>query len=629
MARSGSVARHPPRRRGSGGGGPRRRRHANAGTELLLPLAVEVGGIGIFETDLERKRTRFSPELCTILGLPVGTEMPYAEAWQLIDERDRHTIQARVHAARTTTDRGKWSGLCRVRRADGKLRWVSVCGRRTYRETAGGLLPVRSIGTVVDVTDLKETETALRESELRLRLALDAAQMGTFEADIEANAARIDAQEARLLGLPEETRMVSVEDMRKRIPLEDLTASDEKQARMTQRREAYHHEFRLVMPDGSERWLSAHADVRSGRIFGVNFDVTQSKRAETALRDREARLRIATEAAALGVFEWDPVTDCTTWENDRMYRIFGRTRAEGPLNKQEFVADYLHPSDARGYEAAVTQAMRTGHLHVVCRIRRKNGARRWLQIDGKVEKESASAPKRLIGVVADITARKRLQEAEQKLPGRILYAQEEERRSIAQELHDSTVQHLVAASLLLTTLKARSTTRDQPLWDDLEQVLGQAMKELRTFSYLMHPPALKAVGLFTSLQRYVEGFAERSGLRVTLRLDWTRQDLPPGVQRSIFRIVQEGLSNAYRHASASAVFVQLRHIGGTLHIIVTDNGIGLDAKQKPGELRPKRLGAGIRGIEMRVKRLGGRLRLSRPLAGGTRLHAVLPIDRTQ
>jgi signal transduction histidine kinase len=193
-------------------------------------------------------------------------------------------------------------------------------------------------------------------------------------------------------------------------------------------------------------------------------------------------------------------------------------------------------------------------------------------------------------------------------------------------LHDSTVQHLVAASLLLTTLKARSATRDESLWNDLEQVLGEAMKELRTFSYLMHPPTLHAVGLFTSLQRYVEGFAERSRLPVKLRVSGACQNLSLGVQRSIFRIVQEGLSNAYRHACASALSVQLRHIGGRLHIIITDNGTGLDAEQKPGERSPRRLGVGIRGIEMRVKRVGGWLRLGRPLGGGTRLHAVLPVD---
>src|SRR4029077_8674266 len=97
---------------------------------------------------------------------------------------------------------GKWSGVHRVVRADGAVRWVSIQGQRVYRETRNGLQLVRSIGTVIDITHLKETDAALRESELRLRLALDAAQMGTFEADIAGETATIDAQEAGLLALP-------------------------------------------------------------------------------------------------------------------------------------------------------------------------------------------------------------------------------------------------------------------------------------------------------------------------------------------------------------------------------------------------------------------------------------------
>src|SRR6185295_10630807 len=101
------------------------------------------------------------------------------------------------------------------------------------------------------------------------------------------------------------------------------------------------------MPDGSERWLSGHAAIRSNRIFGVNFDVTERKRAEAALRDSEARLRIATSGAALGVFERDVKSDRTVWVNDRMYEIFGRSRADGPLTRQQFIEEYLHPDDAR------------------------------------------------------------------------------------------------------------------------------------------------------------------------------------------------------------------------------------------------------------------------------------------
>ena len=194
--------------------GPTRARAGRRSSdEIILPLAVEVGRIGIFETDFGRKRTRFSPELCSLLGLPIGTVMSYAESSRIIHEDDRARVQAEVDKAVHASDLGHWAAECRVRRSDGTLRWVTITGRRIYRHTASGLRPIRSIGTVVDITHLKETESALRESEQRLRLALEAARMGTFEADIAATEARIDVQEARLLGLSEDTQVVSVEQI--------------------------------------------------------------------------------------------------------------------------------------------------------------------------------------------------------------------------------------------------------------------------------------------------------------------------------------------------------------------------------------------------------------------------------
>jgi PAS domain S-box-containing protein len=487
-----------------------------------------------------------------------------------------------------------------------------------------------SIGTVIDITQSKETEAALRESELRLRLALDAAKMGTFEADITANEARIDEQEAVLLGLPEGTRIVSADEMRKRIPLEDLDASDAKKSRLTEQHEAYHHEFRLTMRDGSVRWLSAYADVRSNRIFGVNFDVTQRKVAESALHESEARLRVATSGAALGVFEWDPITDQAVWENDRIYEIFGRSRGDGPVNKRELIANYLHPDDAPELETSLNEAMRSeSNWRTTCRIKRQDGTRRWLQIDGRFEKAAPDKLPRLIGVITDITERKRLEERAARLSDRLLTIQEEERRNIAQELHDSTVQHLVAASLMMTTLRASPRSdKDKKSWDALEDSLGEAMKELRTFSYLMHPPVLHAQGLYLSLQHYIDGFADRSGLVTKLTANHKWDKFPVRLQRPVFRIVQEALANAYRHASASQVSVELRRIGGLLHVIVTDDGRGIERNFERRQHPSRPPGVGIRGIRMRLNRLGGRLRISRPRAGGTRIHAVLPVGDT-
>src|SRR5436190_21336314 len=109
----------------------RRARDEAAGeVDELLRLAVQVGGVGIYQTDLECDRTRFSPELCRILGLAVGTEMTFAQASRLFDERDQAAVQASVETASKAADRGKWSGVHRVRHTDGAIRWVSIQGRR-------------------------------------------------------------------------------------------------------------------------------------------------------------------------------------------------------------------------------------------------------------------------------------------------------------------------------------------------------------------------------------------------------------------------------------------------------------------------------------------------------------------
>ena len=598
---------------------------ANRSLELLQ-LAVRVGGIGIFESDLEQRRTRFLPELCSILGLPVGTQMTYEEASQLIHEGDRAAVTASLEAARTSVNEGTWSVVHRVVRADGAIRWVSTHGRQHYRETPDGRVAVRSIGTVVDITPLKEAEETLRQGRLRLQLALEAAQMGTFEADAGATEVIIDAQEARLLGLPEETRIVAADELRARMPLEDLRESKAKKERLQQNNHAYLHEFRLRMPDGSERWLSARAAIRANRIFGVTFDVTQHKRAEVALRESAERLRIAVCGAALGVFEWDPATDQAAWENDRMYEIFGHTRDDGTVSLKQFVECYLHPDDAAHYQAALKEAMRTaGNFNATCRIRQKGGSQRWVQIDAKFQRTAPDDPLRLVGVVADITARKTLEQEAEELSDRLLTLQEEERQRIAQELHDSTAQHLVAANLNLMSLKSKvgGGCEVVELLDEVEASMSEALKELRALSYLMHPPVLQAHGLRETIRQYIDGYARRSQLEVRFRSNPKADSLPFREQQPLYRIIQEALANIHHHAAASQVSVDLRWISNRLHLIIRDNGSGIGCKVPHGESELLRTGVGIRAIRARVRQLGGDLKI-RTGSLGTKIHVAMP-----
>src|SRR5262245_18798517 len=133
-------------------------------TDELLHLAIQVGNIGIFDTDLETQRTYFSRELCAILQLPAGTDLPHEEAWRLVDERDRAWLLTAINGTAASGDRGRYNAVHRVLRTDGSVRWVSIHGCRIYRQTPNGPQAVRSIATVIDITDVKETEDALRES---------------------------------------------------------------------------------------------------------------------------------------------------------------------------------------------------------------------------------------------------------------------------------------------------------------------------------------------------------------------------------------------------------------------------------------------------------------------------------
>jgi PAS domain S-box-containing protein len=141
-------------------------------------------------------------------------------------------------------------------------------------------------------------------------------------------------------------------------------------------------------------------------LHGVVQDVTERKRTETAALEAADRLNIATSAAQLGVFAWSVSNNYTSWENQRVYEIFGRTREEGSLGETEFFGKVLYPEDLAAFQSAVAEALIPGHsLHTIVRIRRKDGELRWIEATGRFDLDAGGNPLRLTGVVADVTDR--------------------------------------------------------------------------------------------------------------------------------------------------------------------------------------------------------------------------------
>jgi two-component system NarL family sensor kinase len=248
--------------------------------------------------------------------------------------------------------------------------------------------------------------------------------------------------------------------------------------------------------------------------------------------------------------------------------------------------------------------------------------RRWFQVSAA--RFEWDGDTRLIVANEDLTDVKQATEALSELSGRISSLREEERQRIAQELHDSTAQHLVAATLNLMTLKARAVAYPgvSKLLEKVESSLEEATRELRIFTYLLHPLALESDGLERTLRTYLDGFARRTHLKVELSVAGKVEDLAFALRCSLLRIIQEALANVHRHAYATHVSISLRMTSSAVRLVVSDDGRGMCGPT--GEAKPAQNGVGIPGMRSRLRDFGGTLEIHSGTRGTT-LSASIPL----
>lgn len=216
------------------------------------------------------------------------------------------------------------------------------------------------------------------------------------------------------------------------------------------------------------------------------------------------------------------------------------------------------------------------------------------------------------------------------LSARILTLQDEERRRIARELHDSTAQHLAGVAMNLARVQRSAKRLSAPARDALTESLAlvdQCSGELRTLSYLLHPPLLDEVGLVPAVRWYAEGFAKRSGIDVNVTVAPDLERMPPPVEQALFRIVQECLGNVHRHARSPVVHVRVLDGLDAVTLRVEDEGHGIPPETlqawTEGEVS---VGLGLMGMRERVEQLGGRFEI-RSSDAGTVVEAVVPLAK--
>jgi signal transduction histidine kinase len=214
------------------------------------------------------------------------------------------------------------------------------------------------------------------------------------------------------------------------------------------------------------------------------------------------------------------------------------------------------------------------------------------------------------------------------LAGRLMHAQDDERRRIARLLHETTAQDLAALKMHLARLNrtvSHLSAADRSALTESISLAEQSIAEIRTLSYLLHPPFLDETGLLSALRWYAAGFAERSGIKVDLELPESFERPPLDTETALFRIVQESLINIHRHAGSETAHIRLRRDAETLVLAIEDRGRGI-----PGALLERTMsgggaaGVGIAGMHERIEQLGGRLEL-RSSDRGTTVRVWLPL----
>ncbi|MGD9047403.1 MAG: PAS domain S-box protein, partial [Anaerolineae bacterium] len=488
------------------------------------------------------------------------------------------------------------------------------------------MLDERIVGLTVnarDITEHRQAEEALRQSEKRYRQLLDTLQEGIWVIDQDANTTFVNPRMAEMLGY-------TVEEMQGR---HLYSFMDEQGVEITRRnleRRAQgireQHDFEFLRKDGSRMYALLETSPiydddgnYAGGIAGIQ-DITDRRQTQRALQKSEALLNETQQMARLGGWELDLSTSQVTW-TDEVYRIH-----EVPPEFQPALDNavaFYHPQDRPMLEQAIQEASESGTpWDLELRFITATGKPLWVRAIGRAERQNGKVV-RLSGTFQDITERKQAEQALQEA------AAAAERNRLARDLHDSVTQALFSASLVAEVLPQvwqRDPEVGQQGLEELRLLTRGALAEMRTMLLELRPTALLETSLNELLWQLTEAITSRAQLDIQFDIE-PIPPLPPEVHITFYRVAQEALHNVVKHADASQVAVSLRGSPpvsdqkarawqGQVILHISDDGQGIDhSSTKPGQL-----GLGI--MRERAEAIGGVLTVEGRPDQGTQVTLV-------
>lgn len=480
--------------------------------------------------------------------------------------------------------------------------------------------------SLTDNTAREQAGQALSQSEERLRLALDASEMGMFEIDIGTGRTHWNSVQFELLGLKPGLAAPRPETFFRFVHPNDVAGlrAHWEEAKRTGQFDA---EYRIVRADGQERWLAgkgrfAFGDpigwktpktpARAARLLGVNFDITERKRAEAALRESESRFRQVT--GAIDQVFWMTSVD----KNQVLYispayeRIWGRT-CQSLYESPRTWLDAIHPEDRPRVREAATIQQATGGYDVDYRILRPDGAERWIHDRAFPIGDASGTVHRVAGIAEDITERRRL-EAE------LLEVTEREQRKFGHDLHDGLGQRLTALEMVSHGLAEDLQTVGPELAERaarLNRELRETVTQARLLAHSLAPVPLEGDGLMHGLAGLAASTSRIPGVNCRFVCDSPVLIEDATVATHLYRIAQEAVTNALKHGQAAKLDLTLTRLAGGVELRVKNNGHPLPAASGA------RAGMGLRVMRYRAELIGARLTIKSDKTKGVRVTCTL------
>jgi PAS domain S-box-containing protein len=433
---------------------------------------------------------------------------------------------------------------------------------------------------------------------------------------------------ARSWGMPNGYRIPPISNSRGSAENFDLSikSNSKKKKRRTPKKNAVRPKARKPNPVGESQEIVLA--IRRGKIDALVIEGAEGEQVLT-LQDSDHAYRVLVETINDGVATLDPA-GTILYANSRFAAIL-RSPAANFIGTPLYA--HISPADREPLETLISQAG-SGSTQGEVTLNVADGRTRIVRLALAPINDSGQG--HLCVVATELTelveaneALRSNEESLQLLSARLLKLQDEERRHIARDLHDITGQKLALQSLTLSQLLARQqmSADSQKLVSECVTLNRQISEDVRTLSYLLHPPLLDELGLSSAVKWYAEGFEKRTGIRVDVDIAANFVRLPPDVEVALFRIIQESLNNVHRYSGSRTAGVQVRATPEKkIEVKVKDFGKGISPgmlNASTGAVAP--IGVGIQGMKERIRQLAGKLEITSRVNRGTVVTATIPV----